>query len=182
MQLLLDGRIDAAQRNALDRHLTSCSTCVATLEEYRHLSSATAEWARPKADEDPGAVFNDRLMRALEAQHAAVRKPDGGNPALAIFVASIAAIGAGAWIAKTTDLLTTLPAALPHGDWPNGLNQLPVSLQEIWQSAWRSLDAILASTSAISVPTWAVDLGAAAILVNLFFFLQTLSNRRRQSA
>jgi anti-sigma factor RsiW len=186
IQLLLDGRIDASRRQALDRHVATCPACAAAMDGYHRVSSSASEWARPRASEDPGAGFNDRLLKMLEAEAPPSpqfwARRSWRRSGLSILIAAVMAAAGGIWLANYTNVWQSISADVDPSDWMRSLAQIPDAMHEIAISAWSALDGLLSSVATVSAPNWVTEAGAAAIVVNAIFLIQAISNRRRQSA
>lgn len=180
IQLLLDGRIDLAQRGELDRHMAECANCAAELEEYRTLSMTATAWASPTAADVPTDDFNDRLLRAMERETATVRTANPASLALPIVIGSIFAIAGGVWLARDTDVLSSATSALSPVAWGGDLAQIPALAHQAAVSAWSAIDGLLSGSAGVALPNWTLEAGIAAIAVNAFFIIQTVAQRRRQ--
>jgi anti-sigma factor RsiW len=129
MQAVLDGTVSAAERHALEAHLTGCGACQAdwvALSEVHRLFKAEPMLA-------PRAGFNGRFKARL-AQRRSRPRLIGGAVALGLGAVGLAA------------LVVPVGLGLVYGAWR--VAQQPATALALWASAnaaWTVLETILAA-------------------------------------
>ena len=108
------GGLTAAEAERLDAHARDCPECAAALAEARALDGRLVALF---ADARPGAVLEERVVRALRSERLPVLR--GGLRKLAVGVAAsvgLAVVGAGASRLGGMDALP-LPGEVVSGEW-----------------------------------------------------------------
>jgi hypothetical protein len=71
IQKALDAALTPAERDALDRHMETCSACAQAWQQHRALSQLATDWARrPSLNQEGTDEFIAKLMTSIESRPA----------------------------------------------------------------------------------------------------------------
>lgn len=110
----LDGRLEAAERAALDRHLAACGDCRARLEELRALMGVLGEWQAVA----PSPQFDAALRARLAAEPAAALPWYALRPAYALGLAAVLLLALGVYLWPPAPPAPPVAQLPPHGVTP----------------------------------------------------------------
>lgn len=125
LSALLDGELDAREREELRGHLEQCRSCREEAEANHRLSLCLHSWTPPEAPENLEVSFRQRLREEAACGPASARRrplrwlPLGAPASLALAASGVAAtLLVAGWTLRQPPAPQPLPAATPVVDFP----------------------------------------------------------------